>query len=267
MHIDTFRTRVLDFYAKNKRILPWRETINPYWVLLSEVMLQQTQVPRVVVKFEEFVTRFPTVHSLAAATLPQVLEIWQGLGYNRRGKFLYEAAKMLLVKYNGKIPKSVELVDELPGIGYATACAIVTYSYNLPTVFIETNIRRVFLHHFFEDRSEVADSEILPLVKEAVLSTNPRDWYYALMDYGTYLSKVVENPNRRSKHYTIQSKFEGSVRQVRGGLLRYFLKNKTATYNDLKEEYSDNRLEKALSGLVKDGIVVKTEESYSLQEK
>jgi A/G-specific adenine glycosylase len=223
MRIDEFRSLVKDYYAANKRILPWRETIKPYWVLLSEIMLQQTQVPRVMVKFAEFTERFPGFEELANATPAEVLATWQGLGYNRRGLFLHKAAQMIVGEYGGKVLKSVELVDSLPGIGQATAAAIVTYTYNIPTVFIETNVRRVFLHHFFSDKTDVADAELLPIVEAAVDKENPRDWYYALMDYGTYLAKTVENPNRKSKHYSVQSKFEGSNRQVRGALLRFFV--------------------------------------------
>lgn len=267
MNIGSFRKHILDYYRKNKRILPWRESIKPYWVLLSEVMLQQTQVSRVLVKFEEFISRFPTFESLATASLPDVLVTWQGMGYNRRGKYLRDAAEIIVTKYKGILPKSIELVDELPGIGPATASAIVTYTYNIPTVFIETNIRRVFIHHFFIDGEDIPDSELLPIVTEAVDKNNPRDWYYALMDYGTYLSKQIVNPNRRSKHYSVQSKFEGSVRQVRGDLLRLFLQKKTLTYDVLKETFADERLEKALSGLVKDGIVYEDQGKYKLVVK
>lgn len=265
MHIDTFRRAVLDYYSKNKRILPWRETINPYWVLLSEVMLQQTQVPRVLIKFDEFIGVFPDFETLASADLPKVLNTWQGLGYNRRGKYLRDAAQQIVSRFGSVVPKSPELVDELPGIGIATASAIVTYTYNIPTVFIETNIRRVFIHHFFEDSAEVSDAEIFPLVAETVDKDSPRDWYYALMDYGTYLAKTVINPNRRSKHYAVQSKFEGSVRQVRGELLRYFLKNNEAEYEELQEQFTDERLGNALGGLVKDGLIRKSGTKYTLE--
>lgn len=266
MHIGAFQKLVLSFYESNKRDLLWRETIVPYWVFLSEVMLQQTQVPRVLVKFEEFIARFPTFESLAAAPLPQILATWQGLGYNRRGKYLREAAKIIVSKYNGLIPKSVDLVDELPGIGPATASAIVTYTYNIPTVFIETNVRRVFLHHFFQDDIDVPDSQLLPVVAEAVDKNNPRQWYYALMDYGTYLTKKTVNPNRRSKHYSVQSKFEGSVRQVRGALLRAFLEKKQLTYQQLQELFPDERLKTAIDGLVKDGLVSSSNNTYQLLE-
>ncbi len=265
MHIDTFRSIVLGYYASNKRNLPWRETITPYWILLSEIMLQQTQVPRVLVKFAEFTERFPDIKSLASASLHDVLGSWQGLGYNRRGKFLREAAVIIVDKHGGEIPKSVELVDELPGIGKATASAIVTYTYNIPTVFIETNVRRVFLHHFFQDRQDVPDTELLPIVAETVDKNNPRDWYYALMDYGTHLAKVIENPNRRSKHYNVQSQFNGSVRQVRGALLRRFLKEKSVSYEKLKDEFTDDRLDKALTGMVKDGLIQEEEGHYLLK--
>ena len=247
--------------------MPWRDSITPYRVFLSEVMLQQTQVPRVMVKFAEFTERFPTFVKLAEATPAQVLATWQGLGYNRRGLFLHKSAQMILSEFGGELPKSVELVDLLPGIGHATAAAIVAYTYNLPTVFIETNIRRVFIHHFFADKIEVDDKEILPIVEAALDRDNPRDWYYALMDYGTFLAKTVENPNRKSKHYAVQSKFEGSNRQVRGAVLRLFVNDESFTYEELlnKLEFAPDRVDKAIASMVKDGFLVEDKMRYKVK--
>jgi A/G-specific adenine glycosylase len=201
---------------------------------------------------------------LAKATPAQVLATWQGLGYNRRGLFLHKSAQQIVNEFGGKLPKSVELVDSLPGIGPATAAAIVTYTYNIPTVFIETNIRRVFIHHFFEDRSDIDDKELLPIVEAAVDRDNPRDWYYALMDYGTYLAKNVENPNRKSKHYSVQSKFEGSNRQVRGALLRFFVNGGSFTYDEIVKgvQFAPERIDKALASMVKDGFLVEDKKRY-----
>jgi A/G-specific adenine glycosylase len=254
----------MSYYAENRRSMPWRDTITPYGVFLSEIMLQQTQVPRVMIKYAEFTERFPSFEDLAKATPAQVLATWQGLGYNRRGLFLHASAQKIVHEFGGKLPKSVELVDSLPGIGPATAAAIVTYTFNLPTVFIETNIRRVFIHHFFTDRNDVDDKELLPIVEAALDRENPRDWYYALMDYGTHLAKTVVNPNRKSKHYAVQSKFEGSNRQVRGALLRFFVGGGSFSYDEIVNgvEFAPARVEKALASMVKDGFLVADKKRY-----
>lgn len=223
MNVTDFNTILKEFYTKNKRILLWRETILPYHVVLTELMLQQTQVPRVQIKFPEFISIFPTFKSLANSSLTELLRVWQGMGYNRRAKYLREIASIITEKYNGVVPEDPELLDAMPGIGPATARSIIVYVYNKPELFIETNVRRVFIHHFFEGKTDILDADILPLLEKAVDKTNPREWYYAVMDYGTYLGKTVPNPNRKSKHYTKQSKFEGSNRQVRGGILKVLL--------------------------------------------
>lgn len=224
MSIEEFNTHLLDFYKKNKRNISWRETIDPYHVVLTELMLQQTQVPRVQEKFPQFIAAFPSFHDLAKAPIVDILSAWQGMGYNRRAKYLKEIATIIIERYNGEVPRDPEQLDAMPGIGPATARSIVTYIYNIPELFIETNVRRVFIHHFFADKPSISDSEIYPLLEKAVDKQNPREWYYAVMDYGTYLGKTVQNPNRRSKHYVKQSKFEGSRRQVRGGVLRELIK-------------------------------------------
>jgi A/G-specific adenine glycosylase len=264
MNIDSFRSLVKDYYAKNRRSMPWRDTITPYGVFLSEIMLQQTQVPRVMVKYAEFTERFKSFEELAKATPAEVLATWQGLGYNRRGLFLHKSAQMIMEEFGGELPRSVELVDSLPGIGQATAAAIVAYTFNIPTVFIETNIRRVFIHHFFEDKSDIDDKELLPIVEAALDKDNPRDWYYALMDYGTYLAKTVENPNRKSKHYSVQSKFEGSNRQVRGALLRFFVGGGSFNYDEILKgvEFAPERIDKALASMVKDCFLVEDKKKY-----
>lgn len=186
-------------------------------------MLQQTQVERVHDKYHAFVRELPDFRSLADAPLQHVLALWQGLGYNRRAIALKRIAEKVSIEHKGSLPASVELLQEMPGIGHATACSIAAFAFNMPVAFIETNIRRVFIHHFFNDRANVHDSEILPLVEAALDRKNPREWYYALMDYGSDLKKKIPNPNRKSAHYSRQSRFEGSTRQKRGAILRYIL--------------------------------------------
>ena len=224
--IEQLQERVRAYYRAHKRNFPWRETRNPYRILVSEVMLQQTQVARVLVKYPEFIGAFPTVQTLAKAPLAEVLRVWQGMGYNRRAKFLKQASKEIVERHNGKIPSTIAELLSLPGVGKSTAGGILAFAYNIPVAFIETNIRRVFIHHFFPKKKTVSDSDILPLVEATLNTANPREWYYALFDYGTHLAQMMPNPNRRSRHHAKQSVFEGSRRQIRGRVLRVLLTNK-----------------------------------------
>lgn len=221
--LSHFRDFIWTFYAKNKRDFAWRNIQNPYHVAVSEVMLQQTQTSRVEIKYPQFLEIFPNIKTLANAPLREVLAAWQGLGYNRRGKFLHEMAQKIVMEHEGVVPNDVQLLRELPGIGPYTASSICAFAYNKPTVFIETNIRTVYLHSFFQSQENVHDKQLLPLIAATVDQENPREWYYALMDYGAYLKKTVTNPSRKSKHHAVQSKFEGSDRQIRGIILRLLL--------------------------------------------
>ena len=215
-----FRRIVYRHYRECGRDMPWRRTTDPYSVLVSEIMLQQTSVERVRGKYEEFLVAFPDFDALCQASLREVLRCWQGLGYNRRAVALARIAEAVVKQFGGELPRSPSVLVTFPGIGKATAGAICAFAYNLPTVFVETNIRRVFLHCFFPDRDELADSEIIPLVEETLDTDDPRTWYYALMDYGAMLKRTMSNPNRRSSRYRRQAPFEGSDRQTRGMVLR-----------------------------------------------
>lgn len=154
------------------RDMPWRNTTDPYRVMVSELMLQQTQVDRVVPKYEAFIALFPTVSHLAAASLAEVISLWQGLGYNRRARFLHMAAKQIVEEHNGHFPQSPEAILRLPGIGKNTLGAICAYAYNQPVVFVETNIRTVYLYHFFADSHDVTDAEIIQKLRETIDSEN-----------------------------------------------------------------------------------------------
>jgi len=253
-----FIKTVKDFYSQNSRPMPWRETTDPYKIFLSEVMLQQTQVDRVIPKFQQFITRFSTVADLAQAEFKDVLAHWAGLGYNRRALWLHQAAKEIVEKYEGIIPQTIEELSLLKGVGHNTAAAICAYAYNLPVVFIETNIRAVFIHHFFEDRDDVTDAELYQLVQSHVDNQHPRQWYWALMDYGVHIKKLHKNPARKSKHHTKQSKFEGSNRQIRGNILKLLLKKSSLTYIGVADELSIDveKVEDVFQNLVKDGLVL-----------
>jgi A/G-specific adenine glycosylase len=264
--ITSFQRLVLGFYEKNRRDLPWRNTAHPYHILVSEIMLQQTQVERVMDKYSLFVTRFPDVASLAKATLKEVLEIWQGLGYNRRAISLMKLAGIIMSEYGGRLPDNVDELVKLPGVGKATAGCLVAFAFRKPSVFIETNIRRVFIHHFFQDREGIHDNEIMPLVETTLDRRNPRDWYYALMDYGSQLKKEMENPNKKSAHYVRQTPFENSDRKIRGAILKALVGETSITEEGiiLTIGSEKERTKKILKALVKEGFIAKTDKTYHI---
>lgn len=266
--IQTFQTLVWEHYAvAGRRDLPWRQLtkgrIDPYHVLVSELMLQQTQVPRVIPKFVQFLALFPTVHDLAAASLADVLRAWNGLGYNRRAKFLWQAAGQIVAEHNALVPAEQAALVKLPGVGPNTAGAILAYAHNQQVAFIETNIRSVYIHHFFPGKEKVADAEIVPLVAATVPTGQPREWYWALMDYGTALKQQVGNTARASKAYTKQSIFHGSRRKIRGQVIR-LLTESDAEPAALMVSINDDRLPAVLEDLEKEGLIAREGLRYRL---
>lgn len=246
MELTAFRTLMRAEGARLYRDLPWRRTREPYIIWLSEVMLQQTQVPRVEGYLPRWLDRFPSVEALAAAPVADVLELWQGMGYNRRALALREAAGQIVSRFDGVFPRDTAELVSLPGIGPATAQGIRAFAFDLPGVYLETNVRTVFLHHFFPDVPGVPDRELIPLIEqtcpaapEGALGSDsmpvelhavpqdaldtPRSWYYALLDYGAHLKKTIPNPSRRSAGHVRQSRFEGSRRQKRAEVVRLLL--------------------------------------------
>jgi A/G-specific adenine glycosylase len=237
--------------------MPWRKTRNPYRILVSEVMLQQTSVARVMDKYGPFIRAFPSLRALASARTEDLLAAWKGLGYNRRALSLREAARVLVSTGKSRVPRSVEELVALPGIGRATAGAVLAYAFNAPVSFVETNVRRVFLHFFFPGEELVTDARILPLVEKTLDRKNPREWYYALMDYGAMLGRSVANANVRSVRYRKQKPFEGSFRQLRGKILAAMLVVKKTSAARLAGVIgtADPRLDKALGQLVEEGFL------------
>ena len=254
-----FQEMIYAHYERFQRKLPWRMTDDPYAIVVSEIMLQQTQVNRVIDKYHEFLEAFPTVRFLARVPLREVLRIWQGLGYNRRALSLKKLAEVIVADYESEIPSDVHQLVKLPGIGPATAHSICVFAFNRPVVFIETNIRAVFIHHFFNDRDEVRDSEIRPLVEQTLDRDNPRRWYNALMDYGVALKKQFTNPGKKSAHYHKQPPFEGSNRQVRGAVLKTLMKQRHFTQAELIDAlpYDATVIKMNIKQLVKEELVVK----------
>ena len=240
------------------RDMPWRRDTRPYYVLVSEIMLQQTQVDRVVPKFEAFIEAFPDVPSLVAASLADVLKLWSGLGYNRRAKFLHEAARKINTDYNGVFPDTLEGLISLPGVGVNTAGAIMTYSFNSAIPFIETNVRTVYFYHFFEDAALVSDKELRAVVESTIDNEHPREWYWALMDYGSYLKKQGAGRIDKSQHYKKQSVLKGSIREVRGLIVKELARGDQSLEELRDVVQADERFPEALSGLQRDGLVNQT---------
>lgn len=257
MDINTFKRIIKDYYKENGRVFPWRNTTNPYHIMASEIMLQQTQTFRVEPKYNAFIQEFPSFEALAQAPFAHVLLFWKGLGYNRRALALHNNAKRIVQEFKGVMPNDPAILETFDAIGYATACSITAFAFNRPTVFIETNIRSVFIHFFFKDQEKVHDKEIFPLVQESVDTENPREWYYALMDYGVLLKKQNKKINERSTHYTRQSPFEGSDRQVRGKILDCLLRCGPCTLDELYVELGIDygRLQIIIDTLTKDKLI------------
>lgn len=260
-----FQETLWAYYAKRaRRDLPWRIAepggqFDPYKIAVSELMLQQTQVTRVIPKYHEFLARFPSVQVLAGAPLGDVLISWQGLGYNRRAKFLWLAAQQ--IDRLGTFPSTADELVRLPGVGVNTAGAILAYAYNQPVVFVETNVRTVIIHHFFADTEGVADSAIRDCLGQVLDHETPREFYWALMDYGTHLKSTEGNAAQRSKHYTKQPAFVGSKRQVRGVVIRA-LSSGARSFDELG--VNDERLATVLSELVAEGLIRKNGNTYQL---
>jgi A/G-specific adenine glycosylase len=262
--VRTFQQTVYDHFKAHGRDLPWRKTEDPYKILVSEVMLQQTQVPRVMEKYGEFVKAFPDIYSLARAPLREILNVWQGLGYNRRALALKRAAQHLMSRFSGEIPQDIDFLGSLPGIGNATACAICAFAFKQPTVFLETNIRTVFIHHFFNTGTGIRDAHIIPLVAQTLDHKDPRLWYHALMDYGAVLKKRYGNPNTKSALYQRQGRFEGSNRQIRGAILKALLRDERISECDLSRNarFTAEAVRRNLEQLQKEGIITKKGGSF-----
>lgn len=263
-----FVRTVRAYYRKHGRLLPWRETIDPYAIMVSELMLQQTQVDRVLPKYVAFLQQFPTVRALEQSPLKKIMLAWQGLGYNRRAVLLKKAAAIITKQYRGTFPGSVPELEDLPGIGPYSARAIAVFAYNQPHVLIETNIRAVFLHHFFPRKRSVPDQALLPLIEQTLAGREVRTWYWALMDYGSYLKKTVPNPSRRSAHHTRQASFADSDRQLRGRIVAHLTQAPPQTIAQLVQvtAFSAARVRLCVAALIRDEIVETAHRRYQLSD-
>lgn len=262
------RTIVWKHFTEAGRILPWRETTDPYRILVSEVMLQQTQVERVIPYYSAFLKKFPTVHKLANASLSDVLTLWQGLGYNRRAQMLHKAAKAVVEEYDGVFPTTARELEKLPGVGPYTAGAVAAFAYNEDVIIIETNIRTVITYHFFSDKNEVNDTDVLSILEKALPKGQSREWYWALMDYGSALKRSGIKINAKKKGYVKQTAFKGSGREARGAILRALIPGsmRLRAIVSLLGPEREAQIMGQLKRLVEEGLVTRKGTEYRLSD-
>lgn len=273
MTIPVFQKHILSWYQDHKRdYLPWRKTQDPYHILVSEVMLQQTQVARVRQKYREFLKKFPRLADLARSPLGDVLRVWQGMGYNRRARYLRESANIIQEYYQGMIPSDITALRKLPGVGPYTAGAITCFAFNKPVVFLDTNIRKVYLH-FFENRlksaDKVSDKAILAIAEKALYKRDARIWHYALMDYGALALKKEKGILEKAKAYHRQSSFKGSLRYFRAEIIRHLLRCHKLSREEIRAHLQEDNLFSShinlsalLKGLEKDKLIYKDAQDF-----
>lgn len=270
MNTKKFKKEIWEYYENHGRKLPWRSIHDPYKIFVSEIMLQQTQVARVLKKYPEFIKKFPSFQSLASAKLSDVFLVWQGMGYNRRAKFMKHTAEIIVKDFGGIVPRDQRMLKTFPGIGAGTAGSLLAFIYNEPVCFVETNIRRVIIHFFFKEGADIEEKDILKKVQETIDTSNPREWYYALMDYGSMLPKQGKiNVNKKSKIYKKQTPFIGSRRQLRGCVIKFLLDKKSGSSSEIMRVYGaqKNEIDEILVSLAKEGIIKKKGRFYSIPEE
>ena len=264
--IVSFRRRVWSSYRQHRRDFPWRRTDNPYRITISEVMLQQTQAQRVAPKYEAFVRHFSNWQALARASASAVLRQWSGLGYNRRAVALRDLARAVVREHNGKLPRGQEALEALPGIGPATAAAIRAFAFGEQSVYLDTNVRGVYIYEFFPDVPTVSDAALVPLIQQTLVGRSAREWYYALLDYGAWLKASRPNPTRRSAHYVRAGAFEGSSRQLRGRIVAVLLAAGSMTRAQVVSALGveRDRVTVSLDALERDGLLRRQAGSFAL---
>ncbi len=221
MTMSAFQKAIWAYYRRAGRgTLPWRHTGDPYAILVSEIMLQQTQVSRVEGYYNRFLKQFPNFRALARAKNSAILKAWQGLGYNRRAMFLKRAAEVVVEQYGGRLPGDRAALEALPGIGKGTSGSLMAFAFNKPEVFIETNIRRVFIHFFFPKKRRVTDAELERYIERSIDRKHPREWYWALMDYGAAMHARDRQWSRRTQSAECALQTAGRLQRIRSRTAR-----------------------------------------------
>ncbi len=264
--IKHFQTEILVWYEKHKRELPWRRTRDPYKILVSEVMSQQTQIQRVIPKYEAWIEAFPTVESLAKARTSDVLRLWSGLGYNRRALNLQKAARVVVNEYKGDFPKVPSELEKLPGIGRYTAQAVSCFAYDAQVAVIDTNVRKVIAVEFFNG--------VLPtekVIEETAQKILPKgrayEWNQALMDYAGATLRKHKIPATKQSHFLTSNRY------FRGQTMKYLLTKHKVSFKELHSfftkqgrEIEKKRLERILQQLHQEGFLVYEKVELSLTD-
>ncbi len=254
--IASLHQNVFRYYEKFGRKLPWRDTTDPYYILVSECMLQQTQVERVIPFYERWLKRFSSVEMLYEASLREVLQQWQGLGYNRRGQNLHKTAGVIVEEFQGDVLSALPHYKKLPGVGEYTASAVQAFAANKDIAAVDTNIRRILIAHFHLDE-KISKAELADIAYQCVPKGRSREWHNALMDYGAnYMTAKRSGIASLGK----QGQFEGSDRQVRSRILRFLLSHTEGVHKEkLFRELSDidkKRTSEILKKMIQEKLII-----------
>jgi len=263
-----------EWYRTRKRAYPWRGVRDPYLVLVSEVMLQQTQASRVIAAFRSFVSRFPTVEALEAAPRADVLREWGSLGYPRRAVALHEASRAIVREHDGVVPRDPSVLERLPGIGPYTAAAVASLAFGAAVPALDVNVRRV-VGRVVLGRDDARADAVREAAERWIDRASPAEWNQALMDVGREHCRPRPRcegcPLARACRFRAQgaqpgpplrrqSRYEGSMRQLRGSILRVLRERERATLTALAHSSRRSREEVrvAVQGLHEEGMVSAT---------
>lgn len=251
--IRTFQEKILAWYELNRRDLPWRKTEDPYEILVSELMLQQTQVPRVIIKFQTFLQAFPTAAALADASRASVIKAWAGLGYNRRALYLHECAKQIVTKFDGVLPRDPEQLMELPGIGPYMCRSVLIFAFNQDVAAVDTNIRRILIAEGFATQ-KTSPKDMQKIAERVLPHGRSRDWHNALMDYG---SLVLTSQGTGIKPLSKQSSFYKSFRWYRSKVVKLIIKEEEVTVARIARELEKEKefVAQVIESLRKDNLI------------
>ena len=256
--------KVLEFFADHGRDLPFRRTTNPYRITVSEFMLHQTQVERVVPKYQAWIKRWPSWRALAKASRRDILSAWSGLGYNRRAIYLQDCARKISAQFRGRLPQDASTLEKLPGIGPYTARAILIFAFNQPLAAIDTNIRRVLLHEFVWP-TKTSAGDLMRLAERVLYIDDPRIWHYALMDYSRL---ALPKQMAAIPPLTRQSRFAGSIRQIRGEIIRQLTSKRSVRQSTIARmlDRTPEDVSKAVESLQSEGLISVTGQLLRLRD-
>lgn len=259
--IKVFQQNILSWYEAYKRDLPWRNTTDPYKIFLSEVMSQQTQINRVIPKYEAFLQKAATIKDLAEMDNATLLWLWSGLGFNMRALRMKQTAQSICEKYQWIFPNSYEALLELPWIWPYTASAICAFAYNQDVAVVDINVKRLFIHQFKLD-IQTKEKDIRIFAQQFIPVGNSRIRHNALMDYSAYFLNGKNTWVKSSP----QSHFLSSKRRIRGLILKHVLQGGTARISEIEKLYFHEELDNIIEWMIKDGIIEVTNQQISIKK-